>query len=137
MLAMGPALMAGDLAELDLEQSLELSKTTGKPLYVVFSGSDWSLSSKRFQERVLDTEAFKAFAGENLVYFPVEARRKPPLTKEETAKLQAWVIHFDIKTYPTVILLAPGGQEIIRHAYKDVEADAYIDLLKAILPPGD
>lgn len=132
--SLGPAALAEDLAERDLEAAMAQSQATGKPLLVAFTGQDWSVSCKRFHGQVLDTDAFKAFAEERLVYFPVEARRKPPLTKEETARLQAWVIHFDIKSYPTVILVAPDGQEIIRHGYKDMEAQAYVALLAAILP---
>jgi len=117
-----------------LENVMERAQTEGKFLYIAFLGEGWSVSSKRFTETVLETPAFRAFAEEALIYFPVEARRKPPLTKEETAVLQSWVIHFDIKAYPTFILIAPDGQELLRHGYREMDAQAYLDLLRSVLP---
>lgn len=103
-------------------------------MLVAFLGEGWSVNCMRFKEAVLDTDAFREFAKERLVYFPVEARRKPKLSSEETAVLQSWVIHFDIRSYPTLILIAPDGQEILRHGYKDLGVEDYIRLLQAILP---
>lgn len=126
--------LQGELIERTLEEALAEAQSESKLLYVAFLGEDWSLSSKRFMDNILSSPEFQAFAKEEIVYFPVMARRKPPLTKEETAQLQALVIHFDIKAYPTVIILAPDGQEMLRHPYKEISVTDYIDLLKAILP---
>jgi thioredoxin-related protein len=126
--------VAGELVDQPLESALEQARSEGKHLYMAFLGEGWSLSSKRFKEVVLESTAFIEFAGEGLIYYPVEARRKPPLTKEETAVLQSLVIHFDIKSYPTFIIIAPDGNEVLRHAYKDLSAGAYIELLEAIIP---
>jgi hypothetical protein len=122
------------LIDQPLEEILAKSQSEGKHLYVAFLGIDWSLSSKRFKERILESAEFKELARRRLLYFPVEARRKPALSKEETARLQSWVIHFDVKSYPTVILLAPDGEEVLRHTYRDIEALEYVKLLETILP---
>lgn len=117
-----------------LETASRRASDENKHMLVAFLGEGWSLGCKKFKQSVLETGEFKEFAAEYLVYFPVEARRRPKLSPEETAVLQSWVIHFDIGTYPTVILLAPDGQEILRHGYRDIDAAAYIRLLKAIMP---
>ena len=124
----------GSVLERPFEEALDQAREESKLLYVAFIGEDWSVSSKRFMEEVLSSAAFRAFASEKMVYFPVLARRKPPLTKLETAQLQSLVIHLDIKCYPTVVILAPDGQELLRHGYKDMTPEAYLDLLKAALP---
>lgn len=124
----------GPVLERPLEEALEQAREESKLLYVAFLGEDWSLSSKRFRQTVLSSEAFTAFAADAAIYYPVMARRKPPLTKEETAQLQALVIHFDIKSYPTLIILAPDGQELLRHGYKELSAEDYVALLRAVLP---
>lgn len=118
----------------DFEEVVTRSRTENKHLLVAFLGEGWSVSSKKFKEAVLSSPTFKDFAERHLIYFPIEARRKPKLTSEETAVLQSWVIHFDIKSYPTLILIAPDGQELLRHGYRDLDAVEYINLLKAILP---
>ena len=133
MLVTGSVATAG-LLDRTLAEALGEARTKGRHVYIAFIGEDWSLSSKRFKESILETKAFRELCDEKLVYFPVEARRKPPLTKEETAVLQALVIHFDIKSYPTIIIVGPDGTETLRHTYKEMEAEAYVALLEAILP---
>ncbi len=125
---------ASGLAPGRLEATVERAVANGKFLYVAFLGTGWSVSSQRFEEEVLQSPAFRQFAGEHLELFLVEARRKPKLTSEETAVLQSWVIHFDIQSYPTLILLAPDGQELLRHGYRDLTADTYVEMLRAVLP---
>lgn len=117
-----------------LEEAVSVAKKEGKHLYVAFLGEGWSLSCKRFKATILESSSFKEFAHEHLVYFPVEARRKPKLTPDEVAVLQSWVIHFDVKAYPTLIIIAPDGEELLRHGYRDLAPEAYIDLLANILP---
>lgn len=124
-----------DLLEEDWSVALAAANASGAHLYVAFLGEDWSVASDRFASKVLDTDTFRDFARENLVYCPVRARRSPKLSKNETARLQAVVIHFDIKSYPTFLLIAPDGSEILRHGYRTDSAREYVDLLKAILPP--
>ena len=129
-----PIALAAAISDQSLEEAMGIAGTEGKYLYVAFIGEGWSVSSDRFNRTILESTDFQSFASDKLVYFPVKARRKPPLTKDETAKLQAWVIHFDIKSYPTIIILAPDGQEVLRHGYKDLKPEAYVALLKAIMP---
>ena len=106
-----------------------------KPVLVAFLGPDWSLASRKFRGRVLQSEAFRRFAGPQILYWPVLARRQPKLKKQERARLQALVIHFDIKTYPTLLVLDPDGTERLRHGYREMSGEEYVRLLKALLPP--
>lgn len=133
-----PGQLYGDrvnLLETDWAIAREKAETEGRHLYVAFLGQGWSVASDRFHRVILESPEWKTLAAERLVYCPVLARRKPELTKDETAHLQAIVIHFDIKSYPTSILLAPDGTEILRHGYRDDSPVDYVQLLRAILPP--
>ena len=124
-----------NLLEEDWSTALNTAEASGAHLFLAFLGEDWSVASDRFSSNVLETQAFENFARDRLVYCPVRARRSPKLAKEETARLQSLVIHFDIKTYPTFLLIAPDGSEVFRHRYRDISAESYLNLLKAILPP--
>lgn len=138
-LGLFPSFLAGyDLLQTDLDGILEEAGETGRHVYVAFLGSGWSLACKRFEDACLDHPDFRKLAEERLLYCPVKARRKPKLSKEETARLQSLVIHFDIKSYPTVILLAPDGREVLRHGYRDLEGSDYARTIEALLPePGN
>ena len=125
-----------DLLQDDWDAALSEAGESGKCLYVAFLGDGWSVSSNRFQERILESEAFKELTEARLIYCPVRARRTPKLDKEETARLQALVIHLDIKSYPTVVLIAPDGSEILRHGYREDSAEDYLALISAVIPGG-
>jgi hypothetical protein len=123
-----------NLLEEDWSTATHKAQSSGKFLYVAFIGEGWSVSSNRFKEAVLDSAEFQAFADDKLVYCSAYARRVPKLDKAETARLQSLVIHFDIKSYPTILLIAPDGTEILRHGFREDSASAYVSLLTALLP---
>lgn len=122
-----------DLLQADLATALESAATSGRPLHIAFIGEGWSMASNRFQAKVLKSAAFEQFARDHLVEAVVISRRKPKLTKEETARLQALVIHFDIQSWPTLLVLAPDGSEMLRHGYKDLSGETYARLLADLL----
>jgi thioredoxin-related protein len=122
-----------DLLRNDWDSVLRESLSSGRHIYLAFTGEGWSVQSKRFKENVLQTPAFESFAKQHLVDGRAVSRRKPKLSKEEIAHLQALVIHFDIQSWPTFILCAPDGSEIIRHGYKDLNGQEYVLLLKTLL----
>lgn len=133
-----PTMATTDLLQTDLETVMAEAARVNRPVYVAFLGDGWSLASKRFKANLLDTPAFKEFASQRLLYYRVHARRQAAKAKQETARLQSLVIHFDIKAYPTVILIAPDGTEVLRHGYREESAEDYLKLLEAVLPPpGD
>lgn len=123
-----------DLLEQDWASATALAESSGKHLYVAFIGDGWSVSSGRFKDSILESPEFQSFAADRLIYCPVFARRVPGLDKAETARLQALVIHFDIKSYPTLLLIAPDGAEVLRHGYREEAPEAYLSLLRALLP---
>lgn len=118
-----------------LETAYERARAEGKPLLVAFLGTGWSLASDKFRERVLESAEFEAFAAEALIWYPVHARRKPKLSKAETATLQSMVIHFDVMAYPVILFLGPDGTEWLRHGYLDTTAGEYVESLRALMPP--
>lgn len=118
-----------------LPEILQEARQTGQPVLIAFLGTGWSVASKRFQQNILQSAAFSDCIKDTLLYWPVHARRQPPLSKKERAVLQSIVIHFDIQAYPTFILLDPDGNERLRHGYRDFSATEYCQLLQQVIPP--
>lgn len=123
-----------NLLESEWEAILGEAQKTNRFLYVAFLGKDWSVSCKRFNQNILESSTFKKFAEERLIVTSLNAQGGK-FPKKTAAKLQSLVIYFDIKSYPTILLIAPDGSETLRHGYREDTAQAYVDLLKAILPP--
>lgn len=134
LLLAGVASVAADVVDRPLEEALGVARESNRPLLVTFLGTDWSVACGKFSRAVLDTPEFRQWADANVVYYPVSARRKPKLSSEEVAMLQSLVIHFDVKSYPTVLLIDPDGGERLRHGYLALGAQQYIAALAALLP---
>jgi thioredoxin-related protein len=124
-----------NLLETPLEEVLNEAATQNRHLYIAFLGKEWSVACKRFKASILDSAEFQDFADTHLLYCPVAGGRMGSRAKEEAARLQSLVIHFNIMRYPTILLLSPDGSELLRHGYREDSAEAYVSLLKAILPP--
>lgn len=123
-----------DLLESSWENVIEVAAESKRHILVAFLGEDWSVASERFRSNIFESTAFREFADERLVFCPVDAHRMASRAKTRAAKLQSLVIHFEIKAYPTIILLAPTGEELLRHGFRDDSPERYTALLEAILP---
>jgi len=125
-----------NLLDSKLEDLLKQAALEQKPVLIAFIGRGWSVASDRFEQRVLKDEAFVEFSRNHLLLGEIHGRAHPKLPKKIQARLQALVIHFDVKAYPTFILLAPDGTEVLRHGYRDITGEQYADLLRAVLSPA-
>ncbi len=134
VLALNPAPVQAEIVEGSVEDAMIECREDGKHLLIAFLGTGWSMSSDRLQKRILENPVFQEYAKKELVVLQLQARRKPPLSKEETKVFQKWVARFDIMTYPTLILIAPDGQEVFRHGYKELDAEDYVGLLRSVIP---
>jgi len=98
--------------ETDFEKALATAKASGKYMLLDFSGSDWCGWCIRLEKEVFSQDAFKDFAKENLVCVLVDF----PRAKEQTDELKQQNLElarkYDIKGYPTIIILSPNGEPV-------------------------
>ncbi len=98
------------------DQALKLAKESGKPILARFTGSDWNGLCIKQQTEVFDTAEFKEWAGKNvvllLVDFPSRKGQDEP-TKNQNQELKK---KFDVKSYPTILLITSDAKETGRVA---------------------
>jgi thioredoxin-related protein len=79
-----------------------------------FTGSDWCGWCIKFKKEVLDTAEFQEYAAKNVVLVEVDF----PSKKEQSAALKKANAElkkqYDIKGFPTLIVLDKDGKEIGR-----------------------
>ncbi|HSH65721.1 MAG TPA: thioredoxin family protein [Bacteroidia bacterium] len=86
----------------NLNEAIQLSEQTKKPLLLFFTGSDWCGWCIRLQNEVLRKPEFAAWAKDHVVLVEVDfPRRKqlPPETQKQNGELQQF---FGVHAYPTV-----------------------------------
>ena len=114
----------------DVSQAIEQSKVSGKPIFAFFTGKEWCSWCKKLERQVLSKEGFINYAKENLVLLELDfprGRRNLPQKQIELAR------KFNIKGYPTVILMDSSTNKIAKTGYESMSPEQYVDHVKVLL----
>lgn len=115
------------------EQAVNEAKASNKPILLFFTGSDWCGWCKKIDSEVFNTPEFANAAGDKFIFvkldFPV-ATPNPPNIDAQNKSLQK---KFDIRGFPTIVLLDGNQQQIGVTGYRPGGGTSYADhLLKMI-----
>ncbi len=131
------ALAAGSLAatgwEDDFAKAVERAASENKYVLVDFSGSDWCGWCIKLDEEVFSKPAFKNYAKENLVLVLLDFPRRKELPKKTREQNEALLKKYNVRGFPTVLILNPKGEEVARTGYKPGGAEAYVEHLKKLI----
>ena len=97
----------------NFELALAASKSTGRPMLMVFTGSDWCGFCKKLKAEVFDTPEFQQWAEQNVVLMEVDFPRGAP--QEEAVKQQNAALRAkfpDIAGFPMVKFVSPNEEEM-------------------------
>ena len=114
----------------DVSQAIEQSKVSAKPIFAFFTGKEWCSWCKKLEQQVLSKDVFINYAKENLVLLELDfprGRRNLPQKQIELAR------KFNIKGYPTVILMDSSTKKIAKTGYEAMSPEQYVDHIKALL----
>lgn len=117
----------------DFEAAQAKSAELNRPILIDFSGSDWCGWCKRLDAEVFDKEAFKAYADENLVLFIADFPRRTKLPEDLVKQNEALAKKYQVRGFPTVVLLDPKGNVLGVTGYQSGGPEAYIDHLKTMM----
>ena len=132
------ALMAGCAAlrcgamvgfDADYDAAMARAKERGKPLFALFTGSDWCVWCKRLDAEVFSKPEFLDVATNAyelaVLDFPMDDSRQSAAERKRNEKLSE---RFKVKGYPTVLLIdAKDGTELYRAGYERGGAKAWIE----------
>lgn len=85
-----------------IENAMEISKNTKKPIMLFFTGSDWCGWCIRLQNEVFKKQAFITWATQNVVLVEVDFPRKNYLPEEIKTQNNQLQQFFGVTGYPTV-----------------------------------
>lgn len=113
--------------------ALSQAKSSGKPIVLFFTGSDWCGWCKKLEEEALNTPEFRQLAGDKFIFvlldFPMNKPTDPKVV-EQNKQLQQ---RFNIKGYPTLIILDKDGNQIGSTGYRAGGARAFAEHLLKIV----
>jgi thioredoxin-related protein len=115
------------------QQAQALSKKTGKPILMDFTGSDWCGWCIRLEDEVFSKSEFKKYAEKNVILLELDfPQRKAidPKTKEQNEMLAKM---YGVRGFPTILLTDHNGKVIAQTGYQQGGPKAYIKHIKDLL----
>ncbi|MCB1114258.1 MAG: thioredoxin family protein [Chlamydiia bacterium] len=111
------------------EDALDQSKSLNKPVILFFTGSDWCGACQKLDHEVLNTPEFADKVGNKFIFvlldFPLY-KPADPRTTDQNRRLQK---KFNIKAFPTLVIIDGNEQEIGTTGYRSGGPRAYADHL--------
>jgi protein disulfide-isomerase len=99
---------------INVDNAIEKSYATGKPILTNFTGSDWCSWCIKLKKEVFVTPAFKEWDKENVIILEIDSPRRQQnitLLAEKMKNVEGWKTKyqnltqtFGVRGYPTIIL---------------------------------
>jgi protein disulfide-isomerase len=122
--------------ETDFAKASELAKKESKHMLLDFSGSDWCGWCIKLDKEVFKKTEFKDYAKQNLVLVMLDFPHSKPQSKKLKDQNKELAQKYEIKGYPSVILLSPAGELVGRTGYQAGGPEKYVESLKAMIGKG-
>lgn len=120
----------------DFEKSRAMATEEGKPIILVFQGSDWCAPCIKLDREVWSTKAFKTYAKKNYIMLKADfPRKKSNALSESQTKANAVLAEKYNKQgyFPFVVVLDSNGNVLGETGYKKTTPEKYIDLLNTFM----
>lgn len=117
----------------DFEAAKAKAKAENKPILVDFTGSDWCGWCIKLDNEVFSKKAFKSYAAESLVLLEIDFPRKGDQSAALKAQNEALAEKYEIRGFPTILLIDHEGKVIERTGYQRGGAANYVEHLKGLL----
>lgn len=115
-----------------IEETFRKSAHDNKPVFLVFSGSDWCAPCIRFKARILTDPIFTEFADRNLLLviadFPQRKRLPAEVINENESLAENYNPH---GIFPLLVLLRPDRSVLSQLTYRDESADVFIGEMRS------
>ena len=116
----------------DFEKAKQEAAASKKDILIDFTGSDWCGWCIRLQKEVFSEAAFKDSAPKNFVLFEADFPQKTQLSPELQKQNDALQKQFNVKGFPTILLLDSAGRPYAQTGYQKGGADAYLAHLETL-----
>ena len=115
------------------DKALASARSTGKPLFVLNTGSDWCHWCRKLREEVLEKPDFLAFASNNLTLLYLDSPSRNPLGKEQKSHNRMIIKALPFGGgVPHALIVNAKGEKIGSISGGGLELDKYLEKLNGI-----
>jgi|TARA_B110000438_G_C15817850_1_gene652798 protein disulfide-isomerase len=108
------------------------AESEGKPMLLLFTGSDWCGFCIKLEKSIFDSEEFAAYTDENYVLVKADFPRRKAQSKEQVKHNEKLAAEFGVEGFPTVLVVSPDGEKVLERkvGYGGDSPAEYIEGLK-------
>ena len=110
------------------------AESTGKPVLVVFTGSDWCPHCRTLEKNVLDTPTFRDWAAGRLVLLVIDLPQHG-ISDAVRAERSKVCIRYGVRNFPAVLVLGPDGAKLgEKRGYQGQSAASWVADMAQYIP---
>lgn len=110
--------------------AFEDSRTTQKPVLLIFSGSDWCAPCIRLHKTVLSDEQFLLYASDHFILLKADFPQRKKLATETVAQNERLAERYNPKgQFPHLVLLRSDQSVLSVLPYKNQNTEEFITML--------
>ena len=94
----------------DLPAACRQAEKENKLVLIDFTGSDWCSACVRLRRTVLDTPAFREYAGSRFVLMEVDLPRRKSFDQALLRRNEEIAKHYGVGGFPTLMVINPQGE---------------------------
>ena len=98
------------------EEGVQQARLNSKPVAVLFTATDWCSWCKKLEREVFEKSEFAEDVGDKFVFIKLDFRVNDPLPQDQVAANKQLQKQFNVKGYPTLILLDGKHQQLMGQA---------------------
>jgi len=117
----------------NFEEAKALAKKKSKPLFLYFSGSDWCGFCIKMHKEILDTKEFVQALGKDFIFVKVDFPKKNPLDSKTQKQNEELADAYNIRGFPTVIVLDPSLEKIGQLGYAKGGPQAFAEKARQLI----
>ena len=119
----------------NLETAIKDSKKSGRPIMLVFTGSDWCLWCQKLDRDIFSTPEFSRWS-EKLIKMEVDFPQSESLPKKITDRNQWLLERYEkhVESYPTILFINAKGKVLAKTGYINNDVNNWIANADQILP---
>ncbi len=117
----------------NLEEAQQIAKEEELPILIDVTGSDWCGWCIKLVDEIFSQQKFIEYATENLILVKLDFPKDIHQTEETKTYNRQLAEKYNIRGFPTIILIDAQGHEIARTGYQSGGAENYVNHIKELL----
>ena len=118
---------------IDNEEAQAAARSENRPIFMLFTGSDWCVWCERMEKEILSTPQFANFAAKRLILLVVDFPRSIELPEARMKKNRKLRNKYGISIYPTVVITDSEGAVLGRLPYKNGGPEPFLGELSKLI----